>query len=77
MHGIYQTKPLLHTALAHQILHRFRDVHEPPTIWDFKPKMFGQTFHRIVYALTTGDQQDGKVDELSSHLWRILRVVAC
>jgi len=47
MHGVYQTEPLLHTALAHEGLHGLCDVHEPTAVWNFKPEVFCQAFHNL------------------------------
>lgn len=45
MHGIHQTNAFSHTAFHHQFLHCLGDIYKTPSVWHFKPKMFGKRFH--------------------------------
>src|SRR6185436_4416266 len=51
VHRAHETKALLNAALFHQPFNRVGDVDEATTVWDFKPKMFRERFHRMERTL--------------------------
>ncbi len=52
MHGVDETKTLLHTALADKLFDCAGDVHESAPARHFKPELFGQRFHDLDMPLT-------------------------
>ena len=42
VHGIHQTKAFHYAAPMDEFLDLRRDVDEPASIWNFKPKMFSE-----------------------------------
>ncbi len=48
VHGVHKAQSLLDRALSHQLFNRACDVHKPPAVGHFKPKMFRQRFHSVM-----------------------------
>ena len=42
VHGVDQTKAFQHAASVNEFLDLRRNIDEPASIWNFKPKMFSE-----------------------------------
>ena len=50
VHGVDQTKALHYAASVNKFLDLRRDIDEPASIRNFKPKMFSERFHRVIIS---------------------------
>ncbi len=50
VHGVDQTKALHYAAPMNEFLDLRRDIDEPASIRNFKPKMFSERFHRVIIS---------------------------